>query len=114
MRFLLGPMTSRLKRPVPQCGHVGCLRPHVVWFGEMPLAMDDIGQALVACDLFLSIGTSGNVYPAAGFVAEVRAKGQAHTVEINLEPSEGHSMFAETIYGRAVETVPAFVARLLG
>jgi NAD-dependent deacetylase len=103
-----------LETPCPQCGHVGCLRPHVVWFGEMPLAMDDIGQALVACDLFLSIGTSGNVYPAAGFVAEVRAKGQAHTVEINLEPSEGHSMFAETIYGRAVETVPAFVARLLG
>ena len=97
----------------PQCHRSACLRPHVVCFGEMPFAMDEIGRALAACDLFISIGTSGNVYPAAGFVAEVRAIGRAHTVEINLEPSEGHSHFAETIYGRAVQTVPRYVDGLL-
>jgi NAD-dependent deacetylase len=97
----------------PMTGEVGVLRPHVVWFGEMPLQMDDIAAALDACDLFASIGTSGHVYPAAGFVAEVRMMGHAHTVEINLEPSHGHSQFAETIYGRAADTVPAWVERLL-
>ncbi len=97
----------------PACGVVGHLRPHVVWFGEMPFAMDRIAEALDACDLFLSIGTSGNVYPAAGFVAEVRQRGQAHTVEINLEPSEGHSLFAEKIYGRAAEVLPPYVESLL-
>ena len=76
------------------CGQAGALRPDVVWFGEMPREMDRIYQALVACDLFISIGTSGSVYPAAGFVAEARAAG-AHTVELNLEPSEGASLFAE-------------------
>jgi NAD-dependent deacetylase len=100
--------------PCPQCGKPGCLRPHVVWFGEMPFSMDRIAQALADCDLFVSIGTSGNVYPAAGFVAEVRAAGHAHTAEINLEPSQGHSHFEEKVYGRAVDTVPPFVARLLG
>ena len=68
--------------------------------------------ALVACDLFVSIGTSGSVYPAAGFVAEARAAG-AHTVELNLEPSEGASLFAEAAYGPATEIVPGFVDRLL-
>lgn len=63
-------------------------------------------------DLFLSIGTSGHVYPAAGFVADARASG-AHTVELNLEPSEGASLFHEAIYGRATELVPAYVDRLL-
>jgi NAD-dependent deacetylase len=97
----------------PCCGVSGRLRPHVVWFGEMPLAMDSITAALAACDLFISIGTSGTVYPAAGFVQEARAAG-ADTVELNLEPSEGHSLFAERRYGPAGEVVPAFVARLLG
>jgi NAD-dependent deacetylase len=85
----------------------------VVWFGEMPLYMDEIAQALDGCDLFVSIGTSGQVYPAAGFVAEVRRAGRAHTVELNLDPSDGFSLFAEKIYGPATEVVPAFVARLL-
>ena len=88
------------------------MRPDVVWFGEMPREMDRIYDALAACDLFVSIGTSGAVYPAAGFVAEARAAG-AHTVELNLEPSEGASHFAETFYGPATEIVPAFVDRLL-
>ncbi len=95
------------------CEQPGGLRPHVVWFGEMPLAMEEVSEALARCHLFISIGTSGNVYPAAGFVSEARAAG-AHTVELNLEPSEGHSLFAERHYGPASEIVPAYVARLLG
>jgi NAD-dependent deacetylase len=85
----------------------------VVWFGEMPLYMERIYAALDRCDLFISIGTSGQVYPAAGFVAEVRRAGRAHTVELNLEESDGHSLFAERIYGPATAVVPAYVARLL-
>ncbi len=88
------------------------LRPHIVWFGEMPLAMDVIEQALARCSLFVSIGTSGNVYPAAGFVSAARRAG-AHTVELNLEPSLGQSLFAERHYGPATDIVPAFVERML-
>ncbi|MGE0054785.1 MAG: NAD-dependent deacylase [Hyphomicrobium sp.] len=94
------------------CGQSGGMRPDVVWFGEMPYHMEKIGRLLLACDLFISIGTSGNVYPAAGFVAAAREAG-AHTVELNLEPSQGASLFAEAIYGPATQVVPAFVARLL-
>jgi NAD-dependent deacetylase len=94
------------------CGEAGAMRPDVVWFGEMPREMDRIYEAIAACDLFASIGTSGSVYPAAGFVADAKAHG-AHTVELNLEPSEGASVFAEAIYGTASEVVPAYVARLL-
>ena len=89
------------------------MRVHVVWFGEMPFEMERIYAALATCGLFLSIGTSGNVYPAAGFVQEARINGRARTVELNLEPSEGHSLFEERIYGSATEVVPAYVARLL-
>jgi NAD-dependent deacetylase len=88
------------------------MRPDVVWFGEMPREMDRIYEALAACDLFISIGTSGAVYPAAGFVMEARAAG-AHTVELNLEASDGASFFAERIEGPATEIVPAYVDRLL-
>jgi NAD-dependent deacetylase len=94
------------------CGELGAMRPDVVWFGEMPREMDRIYAALSACDLFVSVGTSGSVYPAAGFVAEARASG-AHTVELNLEPSEGASLFAEAFYGPATEIVPSYVERLL-
>ena len=94
------------------CGVRGCLRPHVVWFGEMPLEMDRIFDALADCERFISIGTSGNVYPAAGFVAEARAHG-AHTVELNLEPSEQASAFAEQRHGPASKLVPDYVAELL-
>jgi NAD-dependent deacetylase len=96
----------------PSCARPGDMRPDVVWFGEMPYHMEAIAEQLGAADLFLSIGTSGNVYPAAGFVAEARANG-AHTVELNLEPSEGASFFAEAIHGPATEIVPAYVERLL-
>ncbi len=88
------------------------LRPHIVWFGEMPLEMDRIERALRRADLFISIGTSGNVYPAAGFVAVVGHAG-VHTVELNLEPSLGENQFAERHYGPATEVVPAFVDCLL-
>jgi NAD-dependent deacetylase len=98
--------------PCPACGRAGGMRPDVVWFGEMPYHMDRIRELLEEADLFISIGTSGNVYPAAGFVAEARAHG-AHTVELNLEPSEGRSMFAEAIHGPATAVVPAYVERLL-
>ena len=97
----------------PDCGATGLMRPHVVWFGEMPLEMDRIYKALDDCWLFVSIGTSGNVYPAAGFVSHVRMQDKGHTVELNLEPSEGASAFAETIYGPATEVVPSFVDQLL-
>jgi len=95
------------------CNAPGGMRPHVVWFGEMPLEMERIGRALAACDLFISIGTSGNVYPAAGFVAAIRRNGDAHTVELNLEPSSGASHFQESHYGPASRIVPAYVKGLL-
>ncbi|MGQ0672044.1 MAG: NAD-dependent deacylase [Hyphomicrobium sp.] len=97
----------------PACHRTGGLRPDVVWFGEMPYHMERIAEALAAADLFISIGTSGNVYPAAGFVDEARAAG-AHTVELNLEPSAGTSYFAEAIHGPATRVVPAYVQRILG
>jgi NAD-dependent deacetylase len=99
--------------PCPACANAGGMRPDVVWFGEMPLAMDRIYAALADVELFISIGTSGAVYPAAGFVAEARAVG-AHTVELNLEPSEGAQHFAEARHGPASEIVPAYVQELLG
>lgn len=102
-----------LESVCPSCGRAGGLRVHVVWFGEMPFEMDAIYAALADCDLFLSIGTSGNVYPAAGFVQEARSTGRAHTVELNLEPSEGHSLFEERHYGEAGLLVPAYVEALL-
>lgn len=89
----------------------GRLRPHIVWFGEMPLEMPRIEAALADCDLFVSIGTSGAVYPAAGFVQSARMAG-ARTVEINLEPSLGARLFDEGVYGPATETVPAFFSTL--
>lgn len=96
----------------PVCGKAGGMRPDVVWFGEMPYRMEEIYEALAACDLFISIGTSGNVYPASGFVMEARGAG-AHTVELNLEPSEGAQLFAEAIHGPATKVVPAYVEKLL-
>jgi NAD-dependent deacetylase len=97
----------------PGCGDPGGLRPHVVWFGEMPLAMDRIYAALEACSLFISIGTSGSVYPAAGFVSHARQFAEAHTVELNMEPSAGATLFHQTIYGPATSVVPAYVERIL-
>ncbi len=97
----------------PCCNTQGNLRPHVVWFGEMPLQMDEIYDALADCDLFIAIGTSGNVYPAAGFVQAARQAG-AKTVELNLEPSAVTSSFDEQYYGMATEVVPEFFTAGIG
>jgi NAD-dependent deacetylase len=96
----------------PRCGEAR-LRPDIVWFGEMPYHMATIGRALAAADLFVSIGTSGAVYPAAGFVSEARAAG-ARTLELNLEPSAGTPLFDEARHGPAGVLVPAFVDEILG
>jgi NAD-dependent deacetylase len=93
------------------CGRVGGLRPHVVWFGETPLELEAIYAALAGAGLFVSIGTSGAVYPAAGFVGAARAAGVA-TMEINLEPSENAHMFDASRYGKASETVPVWVKEM--
>ena len=95
-----------------QCCNTATLRPHIVWFGEMPLHMDTIYLALEDCDLFVSIGTSGHVYPAAGFVEVARNNG-AHTVEINLEPSQNNSLFRQHIHGPAGKEVAPFFQQLL-
>ncbi|HWQ09563.1 MAG TPA: Sir2 family NAD+-dependent deacetylase [Holophaga sp.] len=95
----------------PACGRTGSLRPHIVWFGEMPLELDRIGEALDRCAVFAAIGTSGNVYPAAGFVS-MAAPG-AHTVELNLDASLVSTAFRECRQGRATELVPQWVDELL-
>lgn len=99
-----------LETPCPSCEETGRLRPDIVWFGETPYQLDRIGALVSACDLFVAIGTSGTVYPAAGLVSLARG---AHTVELNLEPSDGASRFREAIHGKATDVVPAFVERLL-
>jgi len=94
------------------CAEQYPVRPHVVWYGEKPLHMETIYKVLGNCDLFVAVGTSGQVYPAAGF-AELAAANGAHTVELNLQPSAVASHFAEKRYGPATEVVGDFVARML-
>jgi NAD-dependent deacetylase len=96
----------------PECGRAGRLRPDIVWFGEMPYQMDRIDRALMNADLFVSIGTSGNVYPAAGYVQTARYVG-AKTLEMNLEPSLGSYLFDESRTGPAGVLVPAWVQEML-
>lgn len=105
-----GPMGESAACPV--CQVAGRVRPDIVWFGEMPYEMERIDQALMGADLFVSIGTSGAVYPAAGFVQTARYCG-AKTVEINLEPSQGSLFFDERRYGPAATLVPEWVDQLL-
>ena len=105
-----GPMGEAAS--CPSCGAVGQLRPDIVWFGEMPYEMDRIEDALQRCDLFVSIGTSGAVYPAAGYVQTARYCG-ARTLEINLEPSLGSIFFDESRIGPAGELVPQWVDEVL-
>lgn len=100
------------KDTCPCCHPPQTLRPHIVWFGEMPLEMDSIQNALSECDYFIAIGTSGHVYPAAGFVREAAYYG-AHTVELNLEPSQVRSSFDETHYGKASQIVPRYITQFL-
>ncbi|GET92272.1 NAD dependent deacetylase, putative [Leishmania tarentolae] len=96
----------------PDCGLLGTLRPHIVWFGEVPLCMEEIEPLLRMTDLFVSIGTSGNVYPAAGFVKEAQLYG-ATTLELNLQEGANSLLFQESIYGKASDIVPAWVDRVL-
>jgi NAD-dependent deacetylase len=98
--------------PCPACG-APTARPDVVWFGEMPYHMEEIWDLLRAADVFAAIGTSGQVYPAAAFVQDAGRAG-AHTIEINLEPSDVVSDFAETRFGRASDRVPLWVDEILG
>ncbi|MFQ0995046.1 NAD-dependent protein deacylase [Gilliamella sp. ESL0232] len=88
------------------------IRPHIVWFGEIPLQMEQIYDALSQADYFISIGTSGNVYPAAGFV-QIANQISAKTVELNLEPSLGESLFQTKIYGPASKIVPEFIKKFI-
>jgi NAD-dependent deacetylase len=106
-----GPMADAAS--CPECGIEGHVRPDIVWFGEMPYGMERIDDALQRCDLFVSVGTSGAVYPAAGFVQTARYRG-ARTLEINLEPSLGSCLFEESRTGRAGDLVPKWVDELLG
>jgi len=105
-----GPLIDR--PACPACGTAGQMRPDVVWFGEMPYGIERIYAALGAADLFVSIGTSGAVYPAAGLVREARAAG-TRTLEINLEPSQGSAWFDETRHGPAGTLVPQWVEEML-
>jgi NAD-dependent deacetylase len=95
------------------CGTAGRVRPDIVWFGEMPYEMERIDEALQRADLFVSIGTSGAVYPAAGFVQTARYCG-AKTLEMNLEPSLGSTFFDESRTGSAAKLVPEWVDEVLG
>jgi len=106
-----GPLIDRPS--CPECGAAGQLRPDIVWFGEMPYEMERIYEAVGGCDLFVSIGTSGAVYPAAGLVREARARG-AMTLELNLEPSKGSYFFHESRHGPATRLVPEWVGEMLG
>jgi len=99
--------------PCLSCGGAGGLRPHVVWFGEMPFAMGHIQAALARCGTFIAIGTSATVYPAAGFVELARDLAGARTIEANLEPTSASTLFDVWCHGPASEQVPALVARLL-
>lgn len=105
------PLEMAQHMQCPQC-RAQAVRPDIVWFGEMPYQMDEIYTHLAEADLFAAIGTSGNVYPAAGFVQEANGFG-AQTVELNLEPSATVSQFGQTIFGKATDTVPAWVDSLL-
>jgi NAD-dependent deacetylase len=95
------------------CKRTACMRPHIVWFGEMPFHMDEIQDALDQADVFIAIGTSGHVYPAAGFVQMARGAG-ARTIEVNLDETAASDSFGEHRIGPATAQVPPLVAELLG
>lgn len=94
------------------CQRTGCMRPHIVWFGEMPFHMDEIQEALARADVFIAIGTSGLVYPAAGFVRLAHEAG-ARTIEVNLDGTATSDAFKELRVGRATEEVPRLVREML-
>ena len=105
------PLKMHVGETCPKCNRPSA-RPDIVWFGEIPYHMDRIEQALAQADIFVAIGTSGNVYPAAGFVQMARHVG-AKTVEMNLDPSETVALFEDTRPGKASQTVPQWVDEIL-
>lgn len=105
------PLAMQVGEACPTCDAPSA-RPDIVWFGEIPYQMDRIEQALSDADIFVAIGTSGNVYPAAGFVQLASHVG-AHTIEMNLDPGENVTLFAEARAGKASETVPTWVEEVL-
>jgi len=107
----ISPLVMNTDDPCPTCQRPS-LRPDIVWFGEIPYEMDRIHAELVGADLFVAIGTSGTVYPAAGFV-DIANRAGAETLELNLEPSDIGSAFADARYGSASEVVPAWVSGII-
>jgi len=105
------PLEMHSQDACPVC-HAQATRPNVVWFGETPYGMDVIDPALAAADMFVAIGTSGNVYPAAAYAQHAGRLG-ALTVELNLEPSANSRDFAEHCFGQASEIVPTWVEGIL-
>ena len=105
------PMVMAPGDSCPAC-NAPAARPDIVWFGEMPYEMDTLFQHLAEADIFAAVGTSGNVYPAAGFVAEARSAG-AHTIEFNLERSVVGNQFEDHRIGPASQTIPAWVDEVL-
>ena len=97
--------------PCPACG-AQALRPYIVWFGEIPRGFDEVEEAMMAADLFVAIGTSGSVYPAAGLVAFAKERGIPR-IELNLEPSDNAVLFTDQRYGKASEIVPGWVGEIL-
>nr|WP_282568975.1 NAD-dependent deacylase [Aliiroseovarius sp. S2029] len=106
------PLAMSTDDPCPTCKETAT-RPDIVWFGEMPYHMDEIYHHLTGADLFVAIGTSGNVYPAAGFAAEAQSAG-VETIELNLEPSATANSFDTARFGPATRIVPLWVAEILG
>ena len=96
----------------PNCQVMGMMKPNIVFFGENLLCMDKVDSLLRTCDLFLSIGTSGVVFPAAAFVQIAKING-AHTIEFNLEPTSNNYYFDQHIFGKAGTTLPAFIDELI-
>ena len=109
----VGPAPSKMEpdSACPAC-HTGCLRPHIVWFGEMPLALPQITAALQNSNIFIAVGTSGAVYPAAGFVASARTYG-ARCIEVNLNDTLTSGLFDETRIGPATECLGPLLDELL-
>jgi NAD-dependent deacetylase len=103
----------RLEDACPACATPGRVRPDIVWFGEIPYRMEEIAERLADADVFAAIGTSGQVYPAAGFVMEARSCG-AETVELNIKAAEGSGLFDKHVPGQASQAVPRWVDEVLG
>lgn len=109
------PMVQKLSKETlcPCCGLTKQLRPHIVWFGEVPFYMEEIEDELSTCDLFISIGTSGLVYPAAMFVQMTKQMNQAYSIEVNLDPTQNSREFDRHLFGQASVVVPELVQEIL-